>query len=149
MCGEHSHTELWTLWATFKTTGIGTACTRCIHYLWVTDRISDDRRPENIVRKKTSDTKYPLARRKDAQARLVDGQPASGSHDERTSSTNLQLPTAPAIGSGGNKLPLRCCRCSPSRHETGIQKQNLTYQEKSVFSSILVCERPDFFKTRW
>ena len=52
VCGEHSHTELWTVWATFKTTGIGTACMRCIHYLWVTDRISDDRRSENIVRKK-------------------------------------------------------------------------------------------------
>ena len=75
MCGEHSHTELWTLWTTFKTTGIGTACMRCIHYLWGTDRVSDDRRPENIVRKETNATKYPLARRKDAQARLVDGQP--------------------------------------------------------------------------
>ena len=110
-------------------------------------QMTEDRR--TLLEKKTNATKYPLARRKDAQARLVDGQPASGSHDERTSSTNLQLPTAPAIGSGGNKLPLRCCRCSPSRHEPGIQKQNLTYQERSVFSSILVCERPDFFKTRW
>ena len=53
------------------------------------------------------------------------------------------------IGSGGNKLSLRCCRCSPSRHATGIQKQNLTDQEKGVVSSLSVCERPDFFKTRW
>ena len=100
VCGEHSHTELWTLWATFKTTGIGTACMRCIHYLWVTDRISDDRRPENIVRKKkTNATKYPLnctkegcsgttrrwsacerqSRRKD----VVDEPPASDSTSDR------------------------------------------------------------------
>ena len=120
-----------------------------VHYLWATDRVTDDRWPENIVRKKTNATKYPLARRKDAQARLVDGQPASGSHDKRTSSTNLQLLTAKAIGSGGNKLSLGCCHCSPSRHETDIQKQNLTYQEKSVVSSLLVCKWPDFFKTCW
>ena len=74
---------------------------------------------------------------------------ASGSQDERMPPMNLQLMRAQVISSGGNKLSLRCCRCSPSRHKTGIQKQNLTYQEKSVFSSILVCERPDFFKTRW
>ena len=93
--------------------------------------------------------KNSLARRKDAQAPLVDGQPASDSHDKRRSPTNLQPPTVPAIGSGGNKLSLRCCRCSPSRHATGIQKQNLTDQEKGVVSSLSVCERPDFFKTRW
>ena len=91
-----------------------------------------------------------LARRKDAQALFVAGpQPASGNHDKRTSPTNLQPPTAPAIGSGGNKLSLRCCRCSQSRHATGIQKQNLTDQEKGVVSSLSVCEKPDFFKTRW
>ena len=136
------------VWATFKTTG--TACMWCIqHYLWVTASVTLDRRPETIVRTQTNATKISLARMKDAQALLVDGQPASGSHDKRTSPTNLQPPTAPAIGSGGNKLSLRCCRCSPSRHATGIQKQNLTDQEKGVVSSLSVCERPDFFKTRW
>ena len=104
---------------------------------------------ETIARTQTNATKISLARRKDAQALLVDGQPASGSHDKRTSPTNPQPPTAPAIGSGGNKLSLRCCRCSPSRHATGIQKQNLTDQEMGVVSSLSVCERSDFFKTRW
>ena len=86
---------------------------------------------ETIVRTQTNATKISLARRKDAQALLVDGQPASGSHDKRTSPTNPQPPTAPAICSGGNNLSLRCCRCSPSRHATGIQKQNLTDEEKA------------------
>ena len=135
------------MWATFKTTGI--ACMWCIqHYLWVIASVTQDRRPETIVRTQTNATKISLARMKDAQALFVDGKPASGSHDKRTSPTNLQPPTAPAIGSGGNKLSLRCCRYSPSRHATGIQKQNLTDQEKGVVSSLSVCERPDFFKTR-
>ena len=56
----------------------------CIRYLRVTDRVTDDRRPENIVRKKTNATPYLLARRQNAQAQLVNGQPAIGSHDKRT-----------------------------------------------------------------
>ena len=112
---------------------------RCIHYLWVADRVSDDRLPENIVRKKTNATKYPLARRKDAQAPLVDGQPCerqSGRKDATNEPSAYELLALLSL-------------LSQSPFKTGIQKQNLTYQEKSVFSSILVCERPDFFKTRW
>ena len=144
-CWYDLYDEHKSVWATFKTTGI--ACMWCIqHYLWVIASVTWDRRPETIVRTQTNATKISLARMKDAQALLVDGQPASGNHDKRTSPTNLQPPTAPAIGSGSNKLSLRCCRYSPSRHATGIQKQNLTDQEKGVVSSLSICGRPDFFK---
>ena len=139
------------LWATFKTKG--TACMRCIqHYLWVIARVTENRRLETIcnVRTQTNATKTYLhegrmLRHYSSMVSLT----ASGRHDKRMSPTNLQPPTAPSIGSGGNKLSLRCWRCSPSRHATGIQKQNLTDQEKGVVSSLSVCERPDFFKTRW
>ena len=127
------------VWATFKTKG--TACMRCIqHYLWVIARVTENRRLETIVRTQTNATKTYLheGRMLRHYNLFVDGQPASGSHDKRTSPTNLQPPTAPAIGSGGNKLSFRCCRCSPSRHATGIQKQNLPDQEKGVVSSLSV-----------
>ena len=126
VCGEHSHTVV----GNFQ----DYRYRYCMHeeHFGVTDRISDDKWPENIVRKKkTNATKYPLARRKDAQAWLVDGQPASGSHDKRTSPTNLQLPAAPAIGSGGNKLPLRCRRCSPSRHERVFRNKTLPTKRRA------------------
>ena len=52
-------------------------------------------------------------------------------------------------GSGG-RVGLQLLKAeAPSRHPTGIQKQNLTDQEKGVISSLSVCEGADFFKTRW
>ena len=51
--------EHMSVWATFKTTG--TACMWCIqHYLWVIAKVTEDRRPETIVRSQTNATQTHL-----------------------------------------------------------------------------------------
>ena len=138
------------MWAFFKTTGLLHACAGCIqHYLWVIVKVTEDRRPETIVRSQTNATQTHLhegrmlrhyssmvslraavRRQKD----ITNKAPASNSTSDRF----WRQQTVLALLSLLSKSP-----CN------GYSETNLTDQEKGVVSSLSVCGRPDFFKTRW